>query len=179
MVTLQILVLPFLVRVRVAQRRKTEPMHICIGSVVFIPHNTYYIQNKGNISLFPIPDADNTLKREELWRSHRKIQVKLNFRSACTIFNACLQTLNIGLNNFVVLLWETKVSVVATDAFIPRRRKTANKFNFIEFPPRSTEKMQVFSLYSLVEICVFARLALSLMLAAQALNIGGASENCK
>ena len=97
MVTLQILVLPFLVRVRVAQRRKTEPMHICIGSVVFIPHHTYYIQNKGNISLFPIPDADNTLKREELWRSHRKIQVKLNFRSACTIFNACIQTLNKAL----------------------------------------------------------------------------------
>ena len=41
-------------------------------------------------------------------------------------------------------------------------RKYSNKFNFVEFLPRSVKKIQAFSLLSLVEIWHFIRLALIL-----------------
>ena len=87
---------------------------------------------------------------------------------SCTILNL-LCSFKLGCKRQVALLWEDKSSVVATDAkpraeissldlcrgakeenfkltdaFIPRRRKNSNKFYFVEFLPRSVEKIKNF-----------------------------------
>ena len=52
----------------------------------------------------------------------KKTNENLVFRSTYTNFNL-LRSLKLGCKRQVALLWETKVSVVATDANVPRRRK--------------------------------------------------------
>ena len=42
----------------------------------------------------------------------------------------CFAVWRWAVSDFVSLLWRTKVLVVATDAFIPRRRKSTSKFAF-------------------------------------------------
>jgi hypothetical protein len=59
------------------------------------------------------------------------------------------------------------------------KANTQIKFSFAEFRPPSAEKILAFSLHSLVEICVFAHLALTLVLASQVQKLGGGSEILK